>query len=90
MVSGSNIWYCPSSLQLTLLTDDEDCAECEVVLEALEEIDDEADLYGIDFVKSESQELAKNLAGVYATPALVYFRKKIPLVYDGGETTKLL
>ena len=65
-------------------SDDEDCAECEVVLKALEEIDDEADLYGIDFVKSGDEHLARSLAGVYTTPALVYFRKKQPLVYDGG------
>ena len=29
-----------------LFSDDDDCVECEVVLEALEEIDDEADLFG--------------------------------------------
>ena len=39
---------------------------------------------GIDFVKSKDERLAKNLAGIYTTPALVYFRKKIPVVYDGG------
>ena len=41
-------------------------------------------LLGIDFVKSKDERLAKNLAGIYTTPALVYFRKKIPVVYDGG------
>ena len=39
---------------------------------------------GIDFVKSKDERLAKSLAGIYTTPALVYFRKKIPVVYDGG------
>ena len=29
-----------------LFSDDDDCVECEVVLEALEEIDDEADIFG--------------------------------------------
>ena len=54
-------------------------------MEALEEIDDEADIYGIDFVKNNDEHTAKTLGGVYSTPALVYFRKKIPLVYDGGD-----
>ena len=39
---------------------------------------------GIDFVKSKDERLAKSLAGIYTTPALAYFRKKIPVVYDGG------
>ena len=64
-------------------SDDEDCLECESVLEALEEIDDEADMYGIDFVKSDDEHTAKTVGGVFSTPALVYFRKGIPLVYDG-------
>jgi thiol-disulfide isomerase/thioredoxin len=64
---------------------DEDCMECETVLEALEEIDDEADMYGIDFVKSDDEYTAKSVGGVFSTPALVYFRKSIPLVYDGGD-----
>ena len=53
------------------------------MLEALEEIDDEADMYGIDFVKSDDEHTAKAIGGVFSTPALVYFRKGIPLVYDG-------
>ena len=66
---------------------DDDCLECEAVLEALEEIDDEADMYGIDFVKSDDEHTAKVVGGVFSTPALVYFRKGIPLVYDGGDLT---
>ena len=63
--------------------------ECEAVLEALEEIDDEADMYGIDFVKSDDENTAKAVGGVFSTPALVYFRKGNPLVYDGGYKCKI-
>ena len=71
------------NILIFLSSDDEDCLECESVLEALEEIDDEADMYGIDFVKSDDEHTAKTVGGVFSTPALVYFRKGIPLVYDG-------
>ena len=49
----------------------------------MEEIDDEADMYGIDFVKSDDEHTAKTVGGVFSSPSLVYFRKGIPLVYDG-------
>lgn len=55
------------------LTDDEDCAECEEILEELEEIDGEADMFGIDFVKIASVEAAKRYE-VVNIPSLVYFR----------------
>ncbi len=48
----------------------------------MENIDDEADQYGIDFVKNDEALAAKQYS-VYHTPALVYFRKKVPIVYDG-------
>ena len=56
-----------------LILDDEECIECEVILESLENIDDEADLYGIDFVKNDDPATAKHFH-IYNTPALVYFR----------------
>ena len=68
--------------QNTSFTDDEDCIECESILEGLENIDDEADVYGVDFVKN-NEALAAKQYNVYHTPALVYFRKRIPIVYDG-------
>ena len=55
----------------------------------MEEIDDEADLYGIDFVKSDDENTAKSVGGVYSTPALVYFRKGHPLVYDGRYNSEI-
>ncbi|XP_013108159.1 uncharacterized protein LOC106087600 isoform X7 [Stomoxys calcitrans] len=61
---------------------DEDCAECEEILEELEEIDGEADMFGIDFVKIASAEAAKTYE-VVNIPSLVYFRKQVPVLYDG-------
>lgn len=55
------------------ISDDEDCAECEEILEELEEIDGEADLFGIDFVKIASPEAAKTYE-IVNIPSLVYFR----------------
>lgn len=53
--------------------DDEDCSECEEILEALENIDGEADMFGIDFVKIASLEAAHKYE-VTNIPSLVYFR----------------
>ncbi|XP_064542439.1 uncharacterized protein hlk isoform X2 [Drosophila montana] len=61
---------------------DDDCAECEEILEDLEEIDGEADMFGIDFVKIASVEAAKKY-DVVNIPSLVYFRKQVPVLYDG-------
>lgn len=51
-------------------------------MEALEKIDGEADLFGIDFVKISNSEAAEKY-DILNVPCLVYFRKKIPLIYDG-------
>ncbi|XP_034479309.1 uncharacterized protein LOC117785421 isoform X8 [Drosophila innubila] len=61
---------------------DDDCAECEEILEDLEEIDGEADMFGIDFVKIASVEAAKKYE-IVNIPSLVYFRKQVPVLYDG-------
>ncbi|XP_035790585.1 uncharacterized protein LOC118465954 isoform X9 [Anopheles albimanus] len=61
---------------------DEDCAECDDILEELELIDGEVDLYGIDFVKVASLDAAHKY-GVTTIPSLVYYRKQIPMLYDG-------
>lgn len=62
--------------------DDSDCAECEEILEELEQIDGEADMFGIDFVKIASAEAARKYE-VTIIPSLVYFRKQVPMLYDG-------
>lgn len=67
------------------ITDDDDCPECDEILEKLEEIDGEADLFGIDFVKIGSAEAAAE-HGLISLPGLVYFRKQTPMIYDGDLT----
>ncbi|KAG7213539.1 hypothetical protein KM043_002798 [Ampulex compressa] len=64
---------------------DEDCPECDEIMEALEKIDGEADLFGIDFVKICSPEATEQY-NILNVPSLVYFRKKTPLIYDGDLT----
>lgn len=62
--------------------DDEDCPECTEILEALEQIDGEVDQYGIDFVKISSPEAAATY-NIINIPSLVYYRKQVPMLYDG-------
>jgi len=65
-----------------IFSDDDECAECPAIIQELENIDDEADAFGIDFVKLNDEEAAKKY-NVLNTPSLAYFRKKIPLIYEG-------
>lgn len=62
--------------------DENDCPECDEIINALEVIDGEADQFGIDMVKISDEEVAAKY-NVPNTPALVYFRKRVPLVFDG-------
>lgn len=50
----------------------------------IEHIDDEADGAGIDFVKINDKQLAKDL-GVFALPAVLFFKmgSKEPVIYAG-------
>jgi len=59
--------------------DDEDSMQ---VLDDLETIDDDCDKHGIQFVKIDDDSAAKEF-GIDEVPALVYFEKGIPNVYDG-------
>nr|XP_045619923.1 uncharacterized protein LOC123771446 isoform X3 [Procambarus clarkii] len=70
------------STYLAALFYEDDCPDCEQVLQELENIDDEVDMFGIDFVKINDPDAAQRF-NILHTPALVYFRKKMPLVYDG-------
>ncbi|KAG7154498.1 disulfide-isomerase-like 2 [Homarus americanus] len=70
------------STYLAALFYEDDCPDCEQVLQELENIDDEVDMFGIDFVKINDPDAAHRF-NILHTPALVYFRKKMPLVYDG-------
>lgn len=64
---------------------EEGCPECNEIIEALEKIDGDADLFGIDFVKVSESDAAEKY-GILNLPSLVYFRKKEPLIYDGDLT----
>ncbi|CAG0890986.1 unnamed protein product [Cyprideis torosa] len=65
----------------------QNCKACESVLNELENIDDECDLYGIHMVKINDPQLAKRY-GIKTFPALVYFRNGNPLIFDGKEENK--
>ena len=72
-----------SSPFLAVLFYDDDCGSlCSKVLHELEKIDDDTDLYGIDFVKINDFQAARRY-NVHQFPTLVYFRKQSPSYYDG-------
>lgn len=54
------------------------------MLAEIEHIDDEADGAGINFVKIDDKQMAKEL-GVYALPGIVFFKlgSKDPVIYAG-------
>lgn len=58
------------------------CHICEEILEDLENIDDEVDVYGIHLVKIQDPPLAKRYS-IKTFPALVYFRNGNPLLFEG-------
>uniref|UniRef100_A0A1B0G981 Thioredoxin domain-containing protein n=1 Tax=Glossina morsitans morsitans TaxID=37546 RepID=A0A1B0G981_GLOMM len=62
----------------------DDCKQCPRVLAEVEHIDDEADKAGIDFVKIDDKQMAKEF-GVFALPAIVFFKpsSKEPVIYAG-------
>lgn len=53
-----------------------------IVLEELEKIDDDCDKHGIQFVKIDDTSAAHEY-GIDHIPAIVYFEKQVPNVYDG-------
>ncbi|RWS20064.1 thioredoxin-like protein 1 [Leptotrombidium deliense] len=64
------------------ISDQTNCKKCDRVLHRLEEIDDDADQKGIGFVKIADQALAFEY-GLEDLPSLVYYRRKIPIVFSG-------
>lgn len=62
--------------------DDDECETCSGILEELENIDDDTDKHGIQFVKSNDVKLAHEI-GIFAFPALVYYETGVPIMYDG-------
>ncbi|XP_017837605.1 uncharacterized protein LOC108596411 isoform X11 [Drosophila busckii] len=62
---------------------DDECESCAGILEELENIDDDTDKHGIQFVKSNDVKLAHEI-GIFAFPALVYYETGVPIMYDGN------
>ncbi|XP_065366815.1 uncharacterized protein hlk isoform X9 [Calliphora vicina] len=62
---------------------DDKCVSCAGILEELENIDDDTDKHGIQFVKSNDVKLAHEI-GIFAFPALVYYETGVPIMYDGN------
>ncbi|XP_035218229.1 protein disulfide-isomerase A5-like, partial [Stegodyphus dumicola] len=60
---------------------EKECEECIDILKELEEIDEEADLFGIGFVKVSDPASAVKW-GVHSVPTLAYFRKRVPVFYE--------
>lgn len=63
--------------------DTRSCHTCDAVLNELENIDDDTDSFGVDFVKINDKRLAKHY-GIKNFPALTYFREKEPIIYEGS------
>ncbi|XP_026737291.1 uncharacterized protein LOC113500635 isoform X5 [Trichoplusia ni] len=61
-----------------------DCKQCPKVLAEIEHIDDDADDSGINFVKIDDRQMAKEF-GVFALPAVLFFKmgSKDPVIYAG-------
>ncbi|XP_022229052.2 uncharacterized protein LOC111078586 isoform X14 [Drosophila obscura] len=62
---------------------DDECESCSDILDELENIDDDTDKHGIQFVKSNDVKLAHEI-GIFAFPALVYYETGVPIMYDGN------
>lgn len=62
----------------------EKCSECDKALSKLENIDHIAEEQDIDFVRVKDIRLAKEY-NIVSFPALVFFRKRIPVFYDEGS-----
>lgn len=60
---------------------DEKAIETVKILAELEKIDDDTDQHGINFVKTNDNQYAKEL-GITKTPCLVYFENGVASIYD--------
>lgn len=68
-----------------LSIDAEDDKKSKKILTELENIDDECDDIGIDFVKISDEGIAQEY-DIVSLPALVYFRNRFPQIYEGKNT----
>ncbi len=58
----------------------------QAVVNELETIDDEADVFRIRFVKIRDAAMAQDRFSLGQMPKLVYFRRGVPIVYHGDLT----
>ena len=56
----------------------------ESILESMETIDDDCDVHGVHFVKISDPAAAYHY-GVSSLPTLVYFKNKMPNIFEGDE-----
>lgn len=70
------------------ISDKPNCHICDEILEELEKIDDETDVFGIHMVKIRDPQLAKRYS-IKTYPALVYFRNGNPLLFEGKTLVSL-
>ena len=70
------------SFYFICIADDHGDEDSMQVLHELEKIDDDCDKHGIQFVKIDDDKAAKEF-GIDSVPAIVYFEKQLPNVYDG-------
>lgn len=77
-------WKKKTHSELCIFADDHGDDESMTVLAELEKIDDDCDRHGIQFVKIDDKKAATAF-GIDEIPAIVYFEKQIPNVYDGNK-----
>lgn len=71
------------SKTMAVLFYDPDADEAEVkIMDRLEKIDDDCARFGINFVKVNDLDVARDY-GVKSIPGLLFFKHKIPAIYDG-------
>ena len=63
-------------------SDNSKAGNTEAVLEIMEDIDDDCDVHGVHFVKISDPAAAYHY-GISSMPTLVYFKNKLPNVYEG-------
>ena len=63
-IANWNSNYFPIKLNLNLIVDNDDCANCAGILEELENIDDDCDRHGIVFVKTKDFSIAEEYGGM--------------------------
>ena len=71
---------------MNILSDNAKAGNTEAVLEIMEDIDDDCDIHGVHFVKISDPAAAYH-HGISSMPTLVYFKNKLPNVYEGSIVT---